>query len=195
MSQALIVPLVAVFAVLVWAGGFLLIFAKCFRRVKPHEAILVSGTGREPRVVRNGGVMVFPIIHTAETVDLSKKILRLTRRGRDALLTKDDRVELDVVITLRVNDTSDDILKAAQRVGAERSYRSDAIQELFGPRILSAVASVASETRVDQILSERAYLESRIFEAIGKDLDGFVIDSLSLERVERAAAEHVGPFR
>ena len=176
----------ALVATLLSTGGAALVLRRSYRRVGPGEA-LVLYTPREPRV-KFVGALVFPVLHRAETVDLTLKVLRLQRRGEDALATgsgAEDKVEVDLVAHLRVNPVIEDILKVASRIGCASSYEPRAVFDLFTPRVEAALASVIGEVSGDELLEKRTEIEERIAREIGRELDGFVLDRLVLERVER----------
>jgi uncharacterized membrane protein YqiK len=194
MNEQLIVISVAVGAMIVFILGLLFVVAKFFVRVKPNEA-LVATTPRGRIVMRNGGI-VLPLLQRGETIDLSMKTVRIERRGIHALLTKDDeRVEVDVVMALRINQTSEDILKVAERVGCEKTYDPKTVEELFKAPFTSAIVEVVRQLTVREVESKRSETQDQILQVLGKDLQGYIVESVAIDRVERAGLESAGPFR
>lgn len=194
MNEQLIMMSVAIGAMVVIAVGALIMIKKLFVRVKPNEALIVS-TPQGKRVLLTGGV-VLPIIHAAEPIDLSLKTLRIERRGANALVTHDDeRVEVDVVIALRVNKTTEDMIKVAEQIGCAKTYEQKTVEDLFSATFTSAIIEVVRYFTRRDLDRNRSEAADRILDVIGKDLQGYVVELVSLERVGEANMESAGPFR
>lgn len=194
MNEQIVIIAVALAAMVVIGLGVLALVKAFFVRVKPNEALVVTTTqGR--RVLLTGGI-VFPIVQSAEPIDLSLKTLRIERRGPNALVTHDEqRVDVDVVVTLRVNTNVEDMLKAAERIGCAKTYDPKAIEDLFSPSFTSAILGVVRHFTAKELERDRSDVEAKILQVIGTDLEGYVIDTLSLGRIEPASVESAGPFR
>ena len=66
--MAWIIPVGAAFVIL---AGVVIFLTTMFRKVGPNEAMIVYGFGlREPRVVKGGGTLVFPMVQSARTLSL-----------------------------------------------------------------------------------------------------------------------------
>jgi uncharacterized membrane protein YqiK len=194
MNEQLMIISAAVGAMVIIVFGMLVMVKSFFVRVKPNEALIVTTT-RGRVVFRTGGV-VFPIVQSAEPIDLSIKTLRLERRGANALLTKDDaRVVVDIVVTMRINETVEDMLKAAERVGCKKTYEQKTLEDLFTASFTSAVLEVVRYFTANDLDRNRSEAEDKILQVIGNDLQGYVIEKLALERVATANMESAGPFR
>jgi uncharacterized membrane protein YqiK len=194
MNEQLMVMSAAAGAVIIIMIGMLVMFKSFFVRVKPNEALIVT-TPNGKRVFPNGG-MVFPIVQSAERIDLSIKTLRIKRHGANALVTKDDeRVEIDIVVTLRINQTVDDMLKVAERIGCAKTYEQKTIEDLFTASFTSAILEVVRYFTAKDLERNRGEAEDKILQVIGNDLQGYVIEKLALEGVAKANMESAGPFR
>jgi uncharacterized membrane protein YqiK len=194
MNEQLMIISAAVGAMFIIMIGMLVMFKSFFVRVKPNEALIVT-TPNGKRVFPTGG-MVFPIMQSAEPIDLSIKTLRIERRAANALLTKDDeRVEVDIVVTMRVNQTNEDMLKVAERIGCAKTYEQKTIEDLFTASFTSAVLEVVRYFTANDLDRNRSEAEDKILQVIGSDLQGYVIEKLALERVAKANMESAGPFR
>lgn len=194
MPTQVIVVAVAVFTVFVLVLGMLLLAARFYRRVKANEALVVT-TPSGTRVHRNGAV-VYPRINTAEIVDLSEKVITITRSGRDALGTKDGaRVDIEVTFALHVKETTEDIIRAATKVGAARIADPKALGELFDARLGQAVADVLARFSLASIEADRTRIVDEIMAAARDDPHGFEIAAVTIARIAPAAVEQVGAFR
>jgi uncharacterized membrane protein YqiK len=173
--------------------GLAFTLAKTYRRIAPSEVLVVS-TSRGT-VVRRGGAVVFPIIHSAQAIDMSVRVLRVERRAPRVVMT-DDAVPLEVAVafSVRVNDTEEDILKVARDLGS-RAADPAALRELFEPRFSSALDAVIARERHGEIATRRAEIEDRIMEVVGCDLHGFRIESVAIEQIAASDPVNAGPFR
>lgn len=194
MNEQLVMILAAASTLFVVVLGALLLVAKCYRRVLPGKALVLT----TPRgiVVRRGGTIVLPILHHADEIDLTVVPIRIERRKEAALLTRDQqRAEIDTTFLLRVANTDDDILKVANSVGCARATNLTELTSLFGAKFTSALVTVVCHLSFDELVTKRADLQDKIMDVIGRDLNGYTLDDLAIDRVERAPEGHDGPFR
>ncbi|MEP6880567.1 MAG: flotillin family protein, partial [Dokdonella sp.] len=71
-----------------------LVFARLYRRSSKEIAFVRTGLGGE-KVVRDGGVLVLPVLH--ETIPVNMNTLKLeVLRAREAALITRDRMRVDV---------------------------------------------------------------------------------------------------
>lgn len=187
----------------VWiaSGGVLLVTAgaavllrRFYRAVDSGTALVISSPGRT-RVTFTGAV-VYPMLARAEVVDLTTKMVRLSRKDADALLTRDEaRAEIEIVFYVRVNRSAEDVLKVAQTFGPERTRDDGAVDELFRPIFTSAAIDVVRKLAFVELDSEREKVADEITVVVGRDLNGYVLDKVAVEHVGRAPAMAAGPFR
>jgi uncharacterized membrane protein YqiK len=61
-------------------------------------------------------------MHRAEVMDISVKTIEIDRRGKEGLICKDNiRADIKVTFFVRVNKTTEDVLKVAQSIGCVRA--------------------------------------------------------------------------
>ena len=107
--------------VLILIGGLLSILT-CFRKVEQGRTIIRNGL--RGTKVSFSGLTVFPIIDKAEYMDISVKRVEIYRHGQNGLICMDNmRADIKVAFFVRVNQTTDDVLKVAQAVGCARADR------------------------------------------------------------------------
>lgn len=173
--------------------GTVAVIATSYRRVEQGQALIVSGLRGEPRVAR-GGAMVYPLLQRAERIDLSVRKLVIERAGAHALSCRDNiRADVRAAFFLRVGGSAEEILQVARSVGSERASRPETLEELFAAKLADALASVARQLDFEQLLSERELFRDRVIEVIGRDLGGFVLDGVALERLEQTPLEALDP--
>lgn len=91
------------------------------------------------------GAVVLPIVHRAEVLDLSVRTLVIDRRGKDGVTCADGlRADMKVTFLVRVNDTTENILRVARTIGCARAADPGTLEELFGAKFAEAIKTVAS---------------------------------------------------
>jgi len=113
------------------------------------------------------------------------------------VLTRDDlRFDIDVCVTIRINDTSEDILHVASTLGCKAASDDAEIQRRFGPTVADVVGSVVAKITSEDLLRKRDeltdFLMNELHDAFGQ---GFRIERVAVERLERTPDESAGPFR
>ncbi len=191
MSWQLLVVLGGVTLLAVVALGVTV--AASHRRVEQGKALIVSGLRGEPRVSFTGA-LVIPILERAEVLDLSVKRLVIERTGVHGLVCHDNiRADVRAAFFLRVSQIREDVLKVARSLGCARASQQETLEELFAAKLADALASVARQLDFEQLLSEREHFRDMVIEVIGRDLNGFVLDDLALERLEQTPLEALDP--
>src|SRR6478609_9796708 len=98
------------------ALGVIFLISRLFRKVEQGKALIVSKV-RSVDVTFTGQV-VLPVLHKAETLDISVKTLEISRTGREGLICRDNiRADIRIQFFLRVNKTVEDVIRVAQSIG------------------------------------------------------------------------------
>ncbi|MBK6513538.1 MAG: hypothetical protein IPG04_05265 [Polyangiaceae bacterium] len=189
----LIVILVPV-AMLVLAVPLLaLVISKWFVRVPAGKALLVRPHSGPARVSLTGQ-LVLPFVATAELVDLTTKRILVTRHGRIAPRCRDNiRVNVTAHFMIGVNPVAEDVLKAAQAMGAARIVEEGALSEVFEGRFTSALATVVATFHYDELAQHREEMTDRILQVVGTDLDGFTLKDVAIVSIEQLPLEEHDP--
>lgn len=180
--------------VLIGAGvlivfGIVVLIAKFYRQVDQGTALIVNTMQDEP-IVTFTGKTVYPIIHRAETMDISVKTIELARDGKDGLICKDNiRADIKVTFFVRVNKTKDDVLRVAQAIGCARASNPAVIQELFVAKFSEALKTVGKMMNFEALYQERQTFKDEIIRVIGTDLNGFVLDDCAIDYLEQTPIE------
>ncbi|HUQ01377.1 MAG TPA: SPFH domain-containing protein [Kofleriaceae bacterium] len=175
--------------------GSLVLIAKSLRRVEPGTALLVSQPGRpEPRVFLSGTPMVLPIVNHADVIDLSVKRIVLECRGGEGLSCADGiRADVTATFLLRINPTSEDVLKVAQTVGCARASDQTTLEELFTAKFSEGLKVVARQLDFEPLTRERDHFKDQVIAYIGKDLNGYVLDDVAVDRLEQTPIDQLDP--
>ena len=102
---------------LIVIGALRMIFS-CFHKVSQGSAMIRNGLGGSN--VSFSGMVVFPIIHWSELMDISVRRIEVDRRGKEGLICKDNlRADVKVVFFVRVNNSPQSVLQVAQSIGGQ----------------------------------------------------------------------------
>lgn len=164
---------------------FVLLFLRPYKKPKSGTAIIRSGMGGI-RVAYNEGIFVLPMLHEYDELDLSNKQLEYPFINEDALLSKKfEKVEITINANVRINIATDDMVRVYQTIGVNKSNDIDYMKNYFAPRIREAAAGVASQYNYEDLIIERAHFKNGILNYIGRDFDGYVIDDLFIEKINK----------
>jgi flotillin len=165
---------------------------KCFRKVEQGRAIVRNGMGGTK--VSFSGIVVFPIIHQAEIMDISVKRVEIDRNGKNGLICMDNmRADIKVAFFVRVNQTPEDVLKVAQSVGCARASSQEAIVELFDAKFSEALKTVGRQFQFVDLYNSREKLKEGILKLIGTDLNGFVLEDVAIDYLEQTPVNLLNP--
>ena len=103
--------------------GVLILFSRFFRKVTQGQAIVRNGIGGTK--VSFNGMIVIPVAHQAEYMDISVKRIEIERKATEGLICQDNlRADIKVAFFVRVNKTPEDVLRVAQCVGGGYDARA-----------------------------------------------------------------------
>jgi len=188
-----LVLLLAVSGVVVVAVAGL-VLARCVHRVEPGHALIVNRAGGDTIVSFDRSLVVLPVLHHAETMDVSLKKLVIARQGRTALICRDN-IRADVVATffVRINNTTDDVLRVARSIGVRRAGNTGTLDELFDAKFSEAMKTVARQMQFAELHDAREMYRDQVLAVIGNDLNGFVLDDLAIDDLEMTPIEVLDP--
>jgi flotillin len=170
----------------------LILFSRFFRKVQQGQAIVRNGVGGT-RVTFNG-MLVIPVLHQAEHMDISVKRVEIERRGSEGLICKDNmRADIKVAFFVRVSKTNEDVLRVAQSIGCQRASSVDTIRGLFDAKFSEALKTVGKRFDFVQLYNERDHFKEEILKVIGTDLNGFTLDDCAIDFLEQTQLENLDP--
>lgn len=172
-------------AIFLIGAGFLFILNQFYRKVGPEEALVVTGVGGM-QVATGSGMIVIPVMHRSELMDLSVKRIEIARRGEAGLICRDNiRADIEVAFFVRVNNTKEDILNVAQSLGCRRASTRDALVELFDAKFSEALKTVGKRFDFVELYNERDKFKEEILKVLGTDLNGYVLDDCAIDFLEQ----------
>ncbi|MFM9447837.1 flotillin family protein [Streptomyces acidiscabies] len=170
----------------------LLLVSRLFRKVEQGKALIVSRTRRVD--VTFTGQIVLPVLHKAETMDISVKAIEITRAGKEGLICKDNiRADIRISFFVKVNKTAEDVVKVAQAVGTARASDQRTLQELFHAKFSEALKTVGKQLDFTDLYTKREELRYRIIEVIGVDLNGYHLEDAAIDYLEQTPLTQLDP--
>ena len=175
---------------LIFAIG--LMYASRYRKVKKGTALIRTGFGGTK--IEFNGVMVWPVFHRAETMDISLKRIEIDRTGQNGLICQDNmRADIKVAFFVRVNNVEDDVLRVAQSVGCERASSEDEIRILFDAKFSEGLKTVGKRFDFIALYEDRDKFRDEILKVIGTDLNGFILDDAAIDYLEQTPLDSLDP--
>jgi uncharacterized membrane protein YqiK len=192
MNPVLISVLTAIGIGFVFVVGAAVMVKRFYIKVSPGQALVNNKTG-EMAISLTGG-LVLPIVHRAEIMDISTKMIELERRGKEGLICKDNiRADIKVAFFVRVNHEPADIKKVAERIGCDRASHKETLVELFAAKFSEALKTVGYQMNFVELYTERRHFRDRIIEVIGTDLDGYHLTDVAIDYLEQTPVDSLDP--
>jgi uncharacterized membrane protein YqiK len=197
MQLALLDHLGIVTAIVVVTGlilllGFFVMIAKFYQKVEQGTAIVRTGMGGIN--VSFNGIVVIPVLHRSEVMDISLKRVEIFRHGSEGLICKDNvRADIKVAFFVRVNNQKQDVLTVAQSIGCKRASDNDKLVELFDAKFSEALKTVGKKFDFTELYTERDRFKESILQHIGTDLNGYVLDDAAIDYLEQTDVNNLDP--
>jgi flotillin len=192
MGPALLTGAIICVVVFILLMGIGFAFSRWFRKVDQGQTLVKNGVGGTK--VSFSGMLVLPIIHKCEYMDISVTRLEINRRGQQGLICKDNvRADISVAFFVRVNKTEQDVLRVAQTIGCVRASDRTAIAELFEAKFSEALKTVGRQFDFVELYNSREKFREEILRIIGTDLNGYVLDDAAIDYLEQTPLEFLNP--
>ncbi|MBB1244982.1 flotillin family protein [Streptomyces durbertensis] len=168
----------------------LLVVSRLFRKVPQGKALIVSKMRKVD--VTFTGMVVLPVLHKAEVMDISVKTIDIARTGHDGLICKDNiRADIRISFFVRVNKTREDVVKVAQAIGTERASNQDTLQALFNAKFSEALKTVGKQLDFSDLYTHREEFRNQIIAVIGTDLNGYSLEDAAIDYLEQTPLTHL----
>ena len=164
--------------------GLIAMVAKWYRKTSQGQALVKTGVGGTK--VSFNGILIVPVLHKLELMDISLKNIIIERNGNDGLVCKDNmRADIKVVFFVRVNKTADHVIRVAQSVGCKRASDLAALGSLFDSKFSEALKTVGKKFDFVDLYNKRDEFRQEIINTIGTDLNGYVLDDAAIDYLEQ----------
>jgi uncharacterized membrane protein YqiK len=155
-----------------------------YKKVPQGKAIVRSGRGGIK--VSFNGMVVIPVLHRMEWMDISIKKVEIGRTGKDGLICKDNmRADIKVVFFVRVNPVDKDVMNVAQTIGVDRASREDTLVQLFEAKFSEALKTVGKQFNFVELYDARERFRQEIINTIGRNLNGYILDDAAIDYLEQ----------
>ncbi len=192
-TNMLILGAAAVAVVGVFGLGMLIMVKSCYRKVDQGFAMIVNKLKKEPDVTFTGALII-PIIHRVEIMDISLKTIEVDRQGSNGLICSDNiRADIKVTFFVRVNKTTEDVLKVAGAVGVIRASDRGTLEELFQAKFSEALKTVGKKMNFIDLYNERDQFKDQIVRIIGRDLNGYSLEDAAIDFLEQTPLKLLDP--
>ena len=166
---------------------------RCYRKVPQGRALIKTGFGGA-KVAFDNGLVVIPVMHRMEIMDISVKRIEIDRKGKNGLICRDNmRADIKVAFFVRVNKTKEDVLSVAQMIGVDRASDQDALVELFDAKFSEALKTVGKQFDFEDLYTKRQEFKEQIIEVIGTDLNGYNLEDAAIDDLEQTPKEMLNP--
>lgn len=156
-----------------------------YMKVEQGTALIVNDLSARPKV-RFTGALVVPVLYKAEIMRISLITLQVDRRGKEGLICRDNiRADITVAYYLRVNETTEDVLKVAKSIGASRASDLNAVDELFNAKFSEALKTVGKKFDFIELFEKREEFRDAVVAVIGRDLNGYVLEDVAIDYLEQ----------
>ncbi|MEX0447802.1 hypothetical protein [Xenorhabdus sp. SGI246] len=185
--------LIIIATIIIVILGFFGLFKAFYIKVPQGTALIVNDMSSQPKV-HFTGALVYPIIYKKEFMRISLLTLEVDRRGKDGLICKDNlRADITVAFYLRVNETTEDVLKVAKSIGVERASDHNAVSTLFSAKFSEALKTVGKQLELAKLFEDRQNFRDRIVDVIGKDLNGYALEDVAIDYLEQTPKNSLDP--
>lgn len=194
MDLAFVMPFLTIIGcvILVILGLFGL-FKAFYIKVPQGTALIVNDMTSQPKV-HFTGALVYPVIYKKEFMRISLLTLEVDRRGKDGLICQDNlRADITVAFYLRVNETTEDVLKVAKAIGVDRASDHQAVSTLFSAKFSEALKTVGKQFELSKLFEDRQNFRDRIVDVIGKDLNGYALEDVAIDYLEQNPKSALDP--
>ncbi|MGR6874959.1 hypothetical protein ACU6U9_22345 [Pseudomonas sp. HK3] len=173
--------------------GMAILFKSFYVKVDQGTALIVNDMSSSPKV-HFTGALVYPIIYKKELMKVSLITLEVDRRAKDGLICADNmRADITVAFYLRVNETTEDVLKVAKSIGASRASDKEAVNQLFNAKFSEALKTVGKQIEFVSLFENRQEFREKIIEVIGDDLNGYVLEDVAIDYLEQTPKSSLDP--
>jgi flotillin len=168
----------------------ILVVTKLYVRAKPNAAFVRTGMGGL-KVVKDGGALVIPILHQIVWVNLETIRLEVNRSGKDALIVKDMRADIQAEFFVRVQPDESSIQSAARSLG-DKKDATNSIAALLIDKLVSALRTAAAVKTLAQLNSEREEFVKEVTNQIKEDLahNGFTLETVTISALDQTDVIH-----
>ena len=157
-----------------------------YRRTRADEVLVRTGW-RGIKIIIDGGIIAFPIIHELKHLSLQTMPLTVKCSDKDSLITKDHyRIDLTANFYVKVEKRHEDIEKALRSIG-DKELNVDSIMALVQDKLIWALRSVAASKELQVLHENRQGFAEAVDRNLRSDLakNGLTLESISVTHFDQ----------
>jgi flotillin len=155
--------------------------AQMYRKVGPNEAFIVYGAGGT-RVIKGGGTLIFPMIHSWKT--LSLELMSFDVAPRQDLYTRQGvAVTVEAVAQIKVKSDHESILTAAEQFLSKTPQQREGLIRLV---MEGHLRGIIGQLAVEEIVKQPEMVADRMRATCADDMDkmGLEVVSFTIKEVK-----------
>jgi flotillin len=155
--------------------------AQMYRKVGPNEAFIVYGAGGT-RVIKGGGTVIFPMIHSYKTLPL--ELMSFDVAPRQDLYTKQGvAVTVEAVAQIKVKSDHESILTAAEQFLSKTPAQREGLIRLV---MEGHLRGIIGQLTVEEIVKQPEMVADRMRATCADDMDkmGLEVVSFTIKEVK-----------
>src|SRR6202165_456156 len=175
-----VIPMIAGLAVLA-VLLIMITLAKMYRKVGPHEALIIYGTGSEARIVKGSGTIIWPMLQTCK--ELSLELMSFDVAPQQSLYTQQGvAVTVEAVAQTKAKSDPGAIRTAAEQFLSKRPEQREGLIRLV---MEGHLRGIIGQLTVEQIVKEPEVVADRMRSTNASDMNkmGLEVVSFTLKEV------------
>ena len=169
-----VIPMIAGLAVLA-VLLIMITLAKMYRKVGPHEALIIYGTGSEARIVKGSGTIIWPMVQTCR--ELSLELMSFDVAPQQSLYTQQGvAVTVEAVAQIKVKSDPVSIRTAAEQFLTKRPEQREGLIRLV---MEGHLRGIIGQLTVEQIVKEPEMVADRMRSTNASDMAKMGLEVIS----------------
>src|SRR5690349_13058665 len=156
--------------------------ARLYRKAGPHEALIVYGGGKNPRVVTGGGTVIFPLLESCR--GLSLELMSFDVAPKQDLYTKQGvAVTVEAVAQIKVKGDPESILTAAEQFLTKPPEEREGLIRLV---MEGHLRGIIGQLTVEEIVKQPEMVGERMRSTCADDMNkmGLEVISFTIKEVK-----------
>ena len=155
-----------------------------FIKIPQDSVLIINDMGQAPKIHFSGPVYC-PLFYKKTFIKIKLISFKIELNNNKNLVFKDNgQANVCVMFNLKINETSEDVLKAVKAMGVKRISNQKTVSAFFDARFIEALRKVAEQTELVNLLQNQADFCDDIINTIGSDLNGYVLKEVIINHVE-----------
>ncbi|HJZ96804.1 MAG TPA: SPFH domain-containing protein [Candidatus Solibacter sp.] len=149
--------------------------ARLYRKAGPHEALIVYGGGKNPRVVRGGGTVIWPLLESCR--GLSLELMSFDVAPKQDLYTKQGvAVTVEAVAQIKVKSDPESVLTAAEQFLTKAPEERDGLIRLV---MEGHLRGIIGQLTVEEIVKQPEMVGDRMRSTCADDMSKMGLEVIS----------------